>query len=118
MMKCFWLVFSVLVVSIPIKSQQPLVGLIQGPITDQKRAPIPFANLTATNIDAVEPESHRRATGTDEQGFYQFADVPTGRYSVVVKKKGYRDYKIPLVTVRPGETVNVPEIKMSIAGSH
>jgi hypothetical protein len=80
---------------------------------DQKRAPIPYAGLTATNIDSVEPESHRRTTGADEEGFYQFVDVPEGRYSIVVKKTGYLDYKISVVTVRGSETVNMPDIKMS-----
>jgi hypothetical protein len=92
--------------------------LIQGTIIDQKRSPISYAGLTATNIDSVEPESHRRTTGTDAKGFYQFVDVPEGRYSIVVKKKGYRDYQIPEVTVRGGETVNMPEIKMSSAARH
>ena len=112
------LVSSILVSSIPVSGQQPLVGLIQGTVVDQKQARIPYATLTATNIDAVEPGSRRMTTSADEKGFYQFVEVPEGRYSIVVKKKGYRDYKIPLVTVRPGETVNMPEIKMSIAGSH
>jgi uncharacterized GH25 family protein len=116
MKRYFWpLVFSLLVVSIPTKSQQPLVGVIQGVIFDQKHEPVPYAELTATNIDSVEAESHRKTTGADERGFYQFVDVPEGRYSIVVKKKGYRDYKISLVTVRPGETVNMPEINMSFA---
>lgn len=83
-------VFSLLVVSLPIHSQQPLVGLTQGIIIDQNLAPIPYAALTATNIDSVEPESHRRTTAADEKGFYQSVDVPEGRYSIVVEKKGYR----------------------------
>jgi hypothetical protein len=83
-----------------LKSQQPLVGSIQGKIIDRKQAPIPYAALTATNIDSVEPESNRITTGADEKGFYQFVDVPEGRYSIVVKKTGYRNYKILEVTVQ------------------
>jgi hypothetical protein len=108
-------VLSLLAFSIPVKTQQPLVGLIQGKIVDQKQAPIPYATLTATNIDSVEPESHRETTSTDDKGFYQFVDVPEGRYSIVVQKKGYRDYEIPEVTLRGSETLNMPEIKMSPA---
>ena len=116
MKKCFLLlVLSLLGSSDYVKSQQPLVGLIQGKIIDQKQAPIPYAVLTATNIDSVEPASYRRTSGADEKGFYQFVDVPEGRYSIVVKKKtGYRDYKISVVTVRGGETVYMPDIKMSL----
>jgi hypothetical protein len=110
--------FSLLDCSFPVKSQQPLVGSIQGTIKDQHQAPIPYATLTATNIDSVEPESRRRTTGADKQGTYRFVDVPPGRYSILVKKSGYRDYTVPLVTLYPGETVHVPEIKMSPAATH
>ena len=112
-MKYIWMVFSMVAYS-----QQPLVGLVQGTIMDQKRAPIPFASLTAINIDAIDAESGRRTSGTNEQGIYQIVNVPTGRYSIVVTKKGYQDYKVPLVRVRPGETVNMPEIRMSATGRH
>ncbi len=108
-------VFSMLVCSILLKSQQPLVGLIQGTIVDQKHAAVPYALLTATNVDSVEPDSHTRTTNADERGLYQFVDVPEGRYSIVVQKKGYRDYTIAMVSVRGGETVNMPEIEMSPA---
>jgi Carboxypeptidase regulatory-like domain len=112
------IVFSLLGCAVPGDSQQPLVGSIQGTITDLHDAPIPYAGLTATNIDSVEPESHRQTTGADKQGSYQFVEVPPGRYSIVVKKNGYRDYTIPLVTVRDGETVRMPAIKMSALANH
>jgi Carboxypeptidase regulatory-like domain len=108
----FTAAFSLLLFLLPVNSQEPLVGLIQGTVVDQRQAPIPYAGLTATNIDSVDPESQRRTTGADEKGFYQFVDVPEGRYSIVVKKNGYRNYKISLVRVRGGETVNLPAIKM------
>jgi hypothetical protein len=118
-MERFWLtvVFSLMVFSFPVSSQQPLVGLIQGTIVDQKHAPIAYADVIATNIDSVNPQSNRHSTSSDEKGFYQLVDVPEGRFSIVARKKGYRDYKIPVVAVRGGETVTMPEIKMSPAGS-
>ena len=109
---------SLLLSPVPLGSQQPLAGLIQGKIVDQKtQAPVSYAGLTATNIDSVDPESHRRTTGADEKGLYQFVDVPEGRYSIVVTKRGYRDYQIPLVTVYAGQTVNMAEIRMSPVGT-
>lgn len=107
--------FLLLVLLFAVNGQQPLVGLIQGMVIDERQVPIGDAGLTATNIDSVDREAHRRSTGTDEKGFYQFVDVPEGRYSILVKKTGYRDYKISLVHVRGGETVNMPVIKMSPA---
>lgn len=109
------MLFTLLVLLVPGRGQEPLTGLIQGTIVDRK-GPVAHAVLTATNIDSVEPGSHRRTASADEKGFYQFVDVPEGRYSIVVRKKGYRDYRIPLVTVRGGETVDLPEIEMAAAG--
>jgi hypothetical protein len=110
--------FSLLGCPFAVDSQQPLVGQIQGSVENQHEAPVAYAALTATNTDSVDPESHRRTTGADKQGFYEFVDVPPGRYSIVVKMKGYRDYTVPQVTVHPGETVRMPEIKMSSAATH
>jgi len=104
--------FSLLGCPLAVNSQQPLVGDIQGTIGNQHEAPVAWAALKATNTDSVEPASHRRTTGADKDGFYEFVDVPPGHYSIVVKLKGYRDYTVPLVTVHPGETVRMPEIKM------
>ena len=112
------IVISLLGCPLAVNSQQPLVGDIQGTIKNQKEEPVAWAALTATNTDSVEPESHRRTIGADKQGFYEFVDVPPGRYSIVVKMKGYRDYTVPQVTVHPGETVRMPEIKMSSAATH
>ncbi len=96
-------------------SQQPLVGLIEGAIKEQGGSPIADATLRAINIDRVEPDSPLRTTVTDKDGIYQFVDVPPGRYSILVKRSGYRDYNVSLVNVRPGQTVKMPVIKMSPA---
>jgi hypothetical protein len=114
-MKSALLLLSLLLVGLPFaaESQQPLVGLIEGKIKNERKAPIAFASLTATNIDSVERNSDRRTTGADKQGFYQFVNVPAGRYSIVVSMRGYRAYTVPLVTVRGSQRVRMPEIKMS-----
>lgn len=107
--------FSLVVCSFPVGSQQPLVGSIQGIVKNQRGAALSYATLTATNLDSVEPDSTRQITGADKDGNYQFVDVPPGRYSIVVQENGYEDYKVALVTVHPGETVKMAEIKMSPA---
>jgi hypothetical protein len=94
------------------KGQQPLVGMIEGTVSDQSGSPIAFVNLRATNIDRVEPDSPRRTTVSDKNGNYQFVDVPPGRYAIVFKLSGYRDYTVSLVKVYPGQTVKMREIKM------
>ncbi len=112
-----FITFLLLGCAFPLTSQQPLVGTIQGMVTDQHETPVPYAALTATNLDSVDPDSGRQTTGADKQGIYHFVEVPPGRYSIVVRKKGYQDYKVTLVTVHPGEKVNMPEIKMAPGSS-
>jgi len=99
--------------AIPASPQQPLVGSIQGLIKDQRGVPLPYASLTATNIDAVDPENHRRTAGTDKHGIFQLVDLSPGHFSITVQKRGYRDYTVPVVNVFPGEAVKMPDIGMS-----
>lgn len=103
--------FSLL--AVPAIPQQPLVGSIQGTIKDQRGVPLANATLTAANIDAVEPENHRHTTATDEHGIFQFVDLAPGHYSIAAHRSGFRDYTIPSVSVRPGEAVRMPDIRMS-----
>ncbi len=112
-MKPYLLVAVFFLLAFPAVPQQPLVGSIQGTIKDQRGLPLPDATLTATNVDAVEPDSHRHASSTDKNGIFQFVDLSPGHFSIVAHKRGYRDYKVPVVTVRPGEAVKLPDIKMS-----
>jgi hypothetical protein len=94
-----------------VESRQPLVGLIKGFVKNELGASIPYAGLTATNLDSIERVN--QTTGTDRQGFYQFVNVPPGRYSIIARMKGYCDYKISWVTLYPGEVLTLPEISMS-----
>jgi Carboxypeptidase regulatory-like domain len=98
-----------------IESQQPLVGTIEGTLKTQQGLPIPYASLTITNIDSVEAQSARQSTDSDKHGWYEFVDVPEGRYALVVKRNGYRDRTIPLLNVYPGQSVRMPVIQLSPA---
>jgi Carboxypeptidase regulatory-like domain len=115
-MKPYLLLALSLLLAFSAKSQQPLVGSIEGTVKDQRGAPLMEASLTATNIDAVNPESNRHITDSDKSGFFQLVDLPPGHFSILVHKSGYRDYTVSSVTVRPGETVKMPDIKMVRGG--
>lgn len=110
------IVFTLLVVAIPTRSQQPLVGLIEGKVADQNQTPVAHAVIVASNIDTVNPKADRRTASADSKGVYQFVAVPEGRYSIVISRQGYRDYRISEVTVRGGETIKIPDITMIPAG--
>lgn len=112
-MKPYLLLAIVLLPGFNADSQQPLVGSIQGIVRDQHGAPLAGAAVTATNIDAVEPENHRHNGVTDQHGIFQLVDLAPGRYSIVVQARGYRDYTISEVDVHDGEAVKLPDIRMS-----
>lgn len=105
------------ILSLPVEGGQPLSGVIEGTVTNQQAAPLENVTVTITNIDSVSPESHRRRLVTGPHGSYHFLDVPEGRYSIVARMKGYRYYTIPEVTVRGGERVKVPDIRMVSAAA-
>ncbi|MBV8903939.1 MAG: carboxypeptidase regulatory-like domain-containing protein [Acidobacteriia bacterium] len=115
MKRCFLLLASSLAFSFLAGSQQPLVGSIQGFVKNPQGAPIPYATLIATNLDSVERQSNVRNAGADKQGYFEFVAMPPGRFAIVVKANGYRDYTIPEITVHDGESVKIPEIKMTPA---
>jgi Carboxypeptidase regulatory-like domain len=112
-MKPYLLVTLIFLLAFHANPQQPLVGSIQGTVKDQRGVPLADAVVTATNIDAVEPETYRHTASTDKDGTFQFIDLSPGRFSIMVQKRGYRDYTIDLVNLRPGEAVKIPEIKIS-----
>lgn len=112
-MKPYLLLGVFFLLAFPANPQQPLVGSIQGIIKDQHGVPLSDATLTATNIDFVEPEDHRHTTGTDKYGKFWFVGLTPGHFSVVVHKKDYRDYTVPVVNVRPGEAVKISDIRIS-----
>lgn len=90
-------------------AQQPLVGLIEGVVRDQAKHPVAEVALTATNLDS----GANRYSVSDSGGIYQFVDLSPGRYSITAQKKGYQDFKVDFVNVRPGETVNMADMIMS-----
>ncbi len=71
---------------------------VGGTIRDTSAATIPGAAVTLTNLDTgVEAK-----TVADDVGSYDFFNVRTGRYSVVVEMKGFSKATVGDVTVNVG----------------
>ena len=96
-MICFSLKRQVFAVCLPIVSMllwsQPaaadVTARISGTVTDPSGASTPTADVTATNIQTGASQQ----THTDGQGYYSFAALPVGRYDLVIRNKGFKDYK-------------------------
>lgn len=88
-------------------------GAIEGTITDQTKAAVRDATITATNLD---DRSTRSATSGADAA-YRISDLPAGRYSVTAQKSGYQDVTVAAVTVVAGQTVDVAAIAMARASA-
>lgn len=78
---------------------------IQGTVSDSNGAIVPDATVTLTN---VETNQTSRTTTTDS-GFYRFAGLAPGLYSVSVEKQGFKKQVVSNLTVNAEalEGVNV-----------
>ncbi|HMT07637.1 MAG TPA: TonB-dependent receptor [Pyrinomonadaceae bacterium] len=82
-MKKFFSVFFA-ILSIAISSYAQSSGKISGTVTSQINAmPVPNASVRITQL--------QRSVETDEQGKYEFTDVPAGRYTIVTHLDGFTD---------------------------
>jgi len=61
-------------------------GRIAGQVLDQTQASIPSAKVVAENTGT----GSRREVTTDQQGRYVFADLPIGKYKVLVEASGFQ----------------------------
>jgi hypothetical protein len=68
---------------------QTTSGTILGIVTDSSGAAVPAANVTLTNVDTQVTNT---AT-SDENGAYQFANIPPGNYTVDIEKNGFARQK-------------------------
>lgn len=78
------LVLAMLLGPVPALAQQT-TGSVIGRITDQQRAAVPGATVTATNEDT----GFVRASITDSEGLYRLPALPVGRYDVIVELPGF-----------------------------
>lgn len=61
-------------------------GTINGTVTDQTGGVVAGCSVTLSNTGTSET----RTTSTNDSGFYQFRNLPPGRYRVTVEKSGYQ----------------------------
>jgi Carboxypeptidase regulatory-like domain len=64
-------------------------GSISGTVRDSSGAVIPKATVTVTNLSTGLTQS----VSTDEKGFYSFASLPIGRYTLEVSEQNFRPYR-------------------------
>lgn len=89
----FWIVlFFMLLPSAAMAST--VSGVVQG---EQESGPVPLAEVKLLNTSFT--------TFADDDGRYQFADVPAGRYTLSVSSEGYKTNKQQIDVPAEGELV-------------
>lgn len=86
-------------------------GFVSGTVTDATGAIIPNVDVTILNKATNIP----RAALTNEVGFYRFAAVEPGEYSVDFKLAGFNGVKVETITVNTAQEVVVDEV-LSVGG--
>lgn len=87
---------TVVVVAMIFGNAMGQTGRIEGKVTDQAGAPLPFVNITV--------EGTYLGAATDNDGVYFITDVPAGTYTLKTSFVSYRQESAE-VTVAAGETV-------------
>src|SRR5580698_4001184 len=101
-LKVLALLFSILILSLPSKSQQ-VVGAITGTVTDPSGAAVPDATVkalnTATNLEVV---AHTKSNGS-----YLVPELPAGTYKLTITKVGFKTETHTEVLVNGNRTTTV-----------
>ena len=83
-------------------------GSLQGTVKDSSGAVVPFAKVTVTTPTLVGGKS----ADTDSKGFYHFANLPPGSYTVTVDAKGFQTLKQAGLMIEVG---HIPTLDLSLS---
>jgi hypothetical protein len=86
----------------PARAQQD--ASMAGIVTDETKAILPGATVTATNLET----GNQSSSVTDEQGQYRLLRLPPGKYKVQAELQGFATVVVPSVELLVGQNANVP----------
>lgn len=102
----FVCLFALLLFTINICAQETTGGL-QGTITDQSGAVIANAEVALIGTSLVGTKTLK----TDGKGYYHFANLPPGEYSLTVTAQGFKTEKRAGLTIEVG---HLPTLNLSL----
>ena len=84
-------------------SAQGLFATLTGVVTDPTGAVVSGAKVRLHDVAS----GSERETKTDNDGYYAFASVPVGNYSLTVESRGFQSFKAAGIALGGGERRNV-----------
>lgn len=75
-------------------------GKISGTVTDPNGAVIPSALVSLTNEDTSE----YRVTTANYEGYYEFIDLPDGKYKIKIEAGGFETREMTSITIADGSS--------------
>src|SRR5437764_2981455 len=90
---------------------QGIFATLTGVVTDPSESVVPNAKVTLRDVGSG---SVREST-TNGEGYYTFASVPVGTYSLTVEAQGFKSHKEDAIGLGGGERRNV-NVTMAVGG--
>ncbi len=91
---------------------QNITGSLSGTVVDPTGAVVVGADVTLTN----EASRDVRRTKSNADGYFAFAAVPPGSYSVAIETPGFSKYEQKGVTLKIGDSRSLRTVALKVAG--
>src|SRR5881394_1003350 len=82
---------------------QGIFATLTGVVTDPSQSVVPNAKITLRDVGS----GSERQTVSNAEGFYTFASVPVGTYSLTVEAQGFKTHKETTIRLGGGDQRNV-----------
>lgn len=92
---------------------QALTGQLTGIVTDATGAIVPESKITLKN----ELSGDIRRSISNNEGFFSFAAVPAGTYTILIERDGFASWERKGISMSPGDRRTVSDIVLGAAGT-
>jgi hypothetical protein len=112
-----WAAFALVVALVlagPAARAQSSMGSIEGTVYDTSAALVPGASIILRN----QSSGDERTEVSNSDGFFTFASVPPGTYTVKVTRQGFAAWEAKDVTLDSGGHIGVSGIKLKVGSQN
>ena len=92
---------------------QQLTGTLSGTVYDQSGAVVPNADVSLKN----ETSNDTRHTVSNSDGYFHFAAVPPGSYSVTIVASGFQSWSATGIAFGQGDNRTMPNISLQVGST-